>query len=93
MTVSRPALVTAAMRSGLARPRAVRAVVIITALIEQTLRRRRSVHLSHFGSFSFRPSRRAAMYDPRTGSWKPVRRGVLLRFRPARRFLRRLPRH
>jgi len=90
MTVSRPALVAAAIRAGLPRPQAVRAVSLVTGGIERALRARRAVRLNHFGTFSFRPSRRASMYDPRTGSRKPVRERFLLRFRPAPRFLRRL---
>jgi nucleoid DNA-binding protein len=80
------------MRLGLTRTEAIRAVAKLVGEIEVALRARRSVTIRHFGAFRFRQNRRAAMYDPRSKSTKRVRGGVLLRFRPAPRFARRLRR-
>lgn len=87
MKAGRRELVAAVAGLGLTRERSALAVKTIIESVTGAILADEAVSLRGFGSFHSRGSRRALMWDPRTGATRPVKPATLVRFRPCREFV------
>ena len=86
MSLGRVQLVGKLMSLGLPRSHAERAVSLVLDGIARSLEIGRGVAIRNFGTFLLRASRRSVMFDPRAGARRKVESGILVRFRPSRKF-------